>query len=194
MSALFFVIAAAVPPGLMPALEERAPVGARVELVEWSAPKCDGKRFEPQAVERSGRIAVHVTGRACHVWGWATVRLTATQAVLTKALNAGDALEGAYRFEEREWTKGLPGAPSLEGASAARRLQPGTLVRETDVRFGPPPGTAVTVRVQVSSIRIEQRGTITPCGKDVCASLPNGKRISGTWADGVLVARTEGEP
>lgn len=192
MLSLTLAIAAATPPALTDALDTRAPAGTRVELVEWSAPVCKGTRFDVQPIERSGRVAVRVVGKACSVWGWATVRVLATQAVLTRELEAGAAIEGAFKLEEREWSPGFGSAPELEGAVASRRLRMGTALREADLRHGPPPGTQVTVRVIVNAISIEQRGTITSCGRGVCASLPSGKRITGVWSNGVLLARAEG--
>lgn len=192
MIALALLSLAAVPAPLNEALSLRAPQGARVEVVEWSAPACQATRFEPQPFDGSGRVAVRATGRTCSVWGWATVRLFTTQAVLTRTVEAGEALEGAFALEEREWSKGAPAAPKLDGATASRRLKSGSVLRELDLRFGPAPGTQITVRLVLKAISIEQRGVIISCGQNVCASLPSGKRVSGAFRDGVLVATLEG--
>lgn len=184
---------AAAPTQLIDALQARAPEGSRVELVSWSAAPCRATGFEVQSFERPGRVAVRITGTGCTTWGWATVRLRTTQAVLTKDVEPNAPLEPAVQLEERDWSPGQPGAPSFFGATAGRKLRAGTVLREIDVRFGPAPGTPVTVRVVVNTIAVEQRGTIIACsGQRVCASLPSGKRLSGTWRDGVLVAGTEG--
>jgi hypothetical protein len=192
MTLLALTLMSAVPAPLVDALQARAPDGARVEVEGFTSPACPGARYEPQPVEGSGRVAVRVTGRGCAAWGWATVRVLATQVVLTRDVEAGAPVEGAVRLEEREWRRGLPLAPALEGANAARRLRAGTVLRELDVRFGPPPGTPVTVRVVVKAISVEQRGTIVPCGQQICATLPSGKRVSGSLSDGVLVSGLEG--
>lgn len=190
MIALFLL--AAVPTPLADALALHAPEGTRVELTSWTAPACAATRFEPQPIEGSGRVAVRATGKSCSVWGWATVRVYATQAVVTKDVAPGVALDGALRLEEREWLRGTPPAPRLEGATASRHLRAGVVLRETDVRFGPAPGTSVLVRLTLNAISIEQRGTIISCGQRVCASLASGKRVSGTFRDGVLITTLEG--
>jgi hypothetical protein len=135
---------------------------------------------------------VHVVGATCAAWGWATVRVFATRAVVTRTIAAGAPLDGALSFEEREWQRGTPATPSVEGAVAARELRPGMVLRGPDVRFGPAPGTSVTVRLVLNAISLEQRGVIVPCSARVCASLPSGKRVTGTMRDGVLVASLEG--
>jgi hypothetical protein len=190
MIALLVLLAAPSP--LADALALAAPEGTRVELTGWSAPACSATRFEPQAIEGSGRVAVRATGKSCAVWGWATVRVFATQAVVAKEVESGASLEGAIRLEEREWVRGAQAAPRLEGATASRHLRAGVILRDTDVRFGPAPGTSVVVRLTVNAISIEQRGTIISCGQRVCASLSSGKRVSGTFRDGVLLTTLEG--
>ncbi|MDX2010860.1 MAG: hypothetical protein SFW67_11735 [Myxococcaceae bacterium] len=191
MTTLALAILAAFPAPLLDALQARAPEGTRIELEAFSAPPCPSPRYEPQPIEGTGRIAVRLTGRGCSAWGWATVRVLATQAVITRDVRPGEALDGAVRLEEREWRRGTAPAPALEGAVAARALSRGTWLRDLDVRFGPPPGTPITVRVVVNAISIEQRGTVVSCGRDVCATLPSGKRVSGVLRDGVLVSGLE---
>lgn len=186
------LLLAAVPSPLSDALALNAPEGTRVELTSWTAPACTATRFEPQPIEGSGRIAVRATGKTCSVWGWATVRVFATQAVVTKDVETGSSLDGAIRLEEREWMRGTPPAPRLEGATASRHLRAGVVLRDTDVRFGPAPGTSVLVRLTINAISIEQRGTIIACGQRVCASLSSGKRVAGTFRDGVLLTTLEG--
>ncbi len=192
MIALALVTLAAVPAPLTEALSLHAPEGTRVEVSDWSAPNCNANRFEPQPFDGSGRVAVRATGKSCSVWGWATVRLFTTQAVLARTIEAGEPVEGAFTLEEREWSKGAPAAPKLDGATASRRLKSGSVLRELDLRFGPAPGTQITVRIVINAISLEQRGVIVSCGQRVCASLPSGKRVSGTFRDGVLVATLEG--
>jgi hypothetical protein len=183
---------AAVPAPLALALSRQAPPGARIEVTRWESPTCAATTFEPATLDASGRVAVRAVGRGCAVWGWATVRVTATVAIVDRPLSAGDPLEGAVRFEEREWSRTASSAPAITGAVASRRLSPGTVVRSSDLRLGPPPGTSVTVRVVSSGIAIEQRGAIFACPERVCATLPSGKRISGTFTNGVLLATVEG--
>lgn len=192
MPVLLPLLLAAVPAPLEAALARVAPEGTRVEVLGWSAPACAATRFEPQVIEGSGRLAVRATGKTCAVWGWATVRVYATQAVVARDVEVGQPLEGAVRLEEREWLRGAQSAPALEGASASRRLRAGVVLRDSDVRYGPAPGTGVVVRFVVNAISVEQRGTIVPCAQRVCASLPNGKRVAGVFKDGVLVTGLEG--
>lgn len=182
---------AAIPVPLEAALNRHAPAGVRVEVTSWDAPMCAASTFEPAPYESSGRVAVRAAGKTCAVWGWATVRLLTTQAIVSRPVTAGEPIEGAIRFEEREWSRSLSSPPSITGAVASRRLIPGAILRSTDVRYGPAPGTPVTVRVVSSGISIEQRGTIFACPERVCATLPSGKRVAGVIADGVLVARLE---
>ncbi|MCA2982068.1 MAG: hypothetical protein INH41_30395 [Myxococcaceae bacterium] len=191
MTLLALAVIAAVPAPLVEALQARAPEGTRVEVDGFTAPGCVASRFEPQPVEGSGRVAVRVSGRGCAAWGWATVRVLSTQAVLTRDLEAGARIEGAVRVEERPWRRGDQVAPALEGAVAARRLRAGQPLRAVDVRFGPPPGTPIVVRIVVNTISVEQRGTVVSCGQQVCATLPSGRRVAGVLRDGVLVSNAE---
>lgn len=191
MTFLALTILTSVPAPLVEALQARAPEGTRVEVEAFSAPPCPSPRYEPQPLEGSGRVAVRLSGRGCTTWGWATVRVLSTQAVVTRDVPPGASLDGAVRLEEREWRRGAPSAPALDGAVAARALRSGTWLRDVDVRFGPPPGTPITVRVVVNTISVEQRGTIVSCGRAVCATLPSGKRVTGVLRDGVLVAGVE---
>lgn len=192
MLALALVLTA-VPPSLDEALVAIAPPGSRVEVESWSAPPCKATRFEPRPLEGSGRVAVRAIGPGCEVWGWASVRLFTTQAIVERSVEAGARVDDAIRLEERLWTKGMSAAPRLEGAVAARRLSPGVLLRDTDLRFGPPPGTQVPVRIVLDAISIDQRGSVVACGqRQVCAVLPTGKRVTGTMQDGVLIATLGG--
>ncbi len=194
MTPALLVILSTLPAPLVDALSQRAPSGTRVELTQWSAPPCHATSFEPQAIEGSGRVAVRALGKACAVWGWATVRVWSTQAVVISELKAGELVTPAVRLEEREWRRGMTPTPSLTDATAARRLAKGTALTAADVRFGPAPGTAVTVRVVFRNLTVEQRGTIASCGPRICAALPTGKRVTGTFADGVLTSALEGTP
>lgn len=190
---LALVLLAAVPPSLGEAMAKAAPPGVRVEVESWSAPACAATRFEAMPVEGSGRVAVRALGPGCAVWGWASVRLFSTQLVVERPIGAGEPLEGAVRIEERTWTKGMGEAPSLTGAVASRSLSAGAVVREADVRFGPAPGTPISVRLQFNAISIEQRGNVIACGRQqVCAVLTTGKRVTGTMRDGVLIASLGG--
>jgi flagella basal body P-ring formation protein FlgA len=193
MNALLLVLAA-FPTPLQESLTANAPAGARVELVNWSAPACTAKRFEAQPFESSGRVAVRVVGSTCSTWGWATVLLFSTHAVLTRDVEPGESIDSALRFEERAFRRGAPSVTRVAGAVAARKLRAGTTLRDLDLRYGPPPGTPVTVRIQINAISVEQRGTVVPCHQGLCASLPSGKRVSGTFQDGVLLTSGERTP
>jgi len=51
---------------------------------------------------------------------------------------------------------------------------------------GPLPGAPVTVVVNVAGLRVEQQGTAVGCPGRACARLHNGRRVEGTFRDGVL--------
>ncbi len=52
------------------------------------------------------------------------------------------------------------------------------------MRLGPAPGEAVTIVIQLGSLRVEQPGRAVPCARGrACALTPTGKRVEGTWRD-----------
>ncbi len=160
---------------------------ARVELTSWDAPRrCKGT-FAPAPFERSGRVPVRVRGKTCEAWGWAQVRVIVPVATLSRDVKTNESLEGAWTVIEAEpQGDALAAVPS--GATATRWLRKGLPVNGNDVRTGPKPGSSITVRVMMGGLSVEQRGTVNSCsGSQTCATLPSGKRVSGVWADGLLV-------
>lgn len=159
---------------------------ARVELTSWDAPRrCKGA-FMPAPFDMSGRVAVKVKGKNCEAWGWAEVKVIVPVATLSRDVKANESLDGAWTTGEGEVRGGVTELPL--GATASRALRTGATINENDFRVGPRAGTAVTVRVIMGSLSLEQRGTVTNCnGSVVCATLPSGKRVAGLFVDGVLV-------
>ena len=171
------------------AIEERSsgrPVDCRVSEAEVAQP-----------IEASGRLAVKVSGRGirggfCDSWIWVRVRVVAPVAVATRALRAGDPLEGAYDTEERELRPGH--TPAVIGHSsvaaravAAGQLLDGTVVGEPTLR----PGEVVKVVVVSGALIIEQTGRGAPCARGrSCAVLSSGKQVEGELVDGRLVVET----
>ena len=168
------------------AVEERGsvrPIDCRVTEVEVAQP-----------IEASGRLAVKVSGRGsrgghCDNWLWVRVRVVAPVAVATRALRAGDALEGAYDTEERELRSGH--TPAVIGSSsvaaravAAGQILDGAVVGEPTLRLG----QMVKVVVVSGALMIEQTGRGAPClrGRS-CAVLASGKQVEGELVDGRLV-------
>ena len=187
MSPLLVTLLLAADPALEAALQRAVTRdSAKVELTGWEAPRCKGA-YAPAPFDSSGRVPVRVRGKGCEAWGWAEVKVLVPVAVLTREVRAGDSLDGAWAVVELE-PRGEPLAHIPTGASATRALHKGLPVSGNDVRFGPRPGTQVTVKVMLGALSLEQRGTISPCGGgDTCATLPSGKRVSGAWVDGALL-------
>lgn len=187
MTSLISLMLCAAEPSLEAALQQAVTrEAAKVELIAWDPPRCQGLHA-PAPFARSGRVAVRVRGPRCEGWGWAQVRVTTQAATLIRDVQANAGLDGAWILSEAE-----PRGEALTriplGATATRSLRKGMEISAADVRFGPSPGTAVTVRLVAGALSLEQRGTISPCsGAQTCATLPNGKKVSGEWIDGTLV-------
>lgn len=181
-------------PLLQASLEAAVAVpSARVELLGWRGPPCQG-RYEAAPVTASGRVAVRVRGAGCDEWGWATVTITMRAAVLSQAVKTGDSLDGAWSLREVELNRSrrpLVTVPS--GATATRAMRPGDVLWAEAVRQGPPPGTPIVVRVVAGAVAVEERGLIAACtGEATCATLPSGKRVRGLLEDGALVVSAPG--
>ena len=156
------------------------------ELTAWDPPRCTGT-YAPVPFERSGRVAVRVRGTKCEAWGWAHVRVVVAVAVLSRDVKANAILDGAWTLTEAE-PRGEAMTQIPSGATATRPLRKGMKISGSDVRVGPNPGTAVTVRLLLGALTLEQHGTVSPCtGSQTCATLPSGKKVSGVWLDGALV-------
>ena len=150
-----------------------------------------------QSIEASGRLAVKVSGRAsrgghCDSWLWVRVRVVAPVAVATRALRAGESLEGAYDTEERELRPGH--TPAVIGRSsvaaravAAGQILDGAVVGEPTLR----PGAVLKVGVVSGARMIVHTGRGTPCARGrSCAVLASGKQVEGELVDGRLVVET----
>ncbi len=150
-----------------------------------------------QPIEASGRLAVKISGRAargghCELWIWARVRVVAPVAVASRALRAGDPLDGAYTTEERELRLGH--APAVIGPSsvatralAAGQMLDASVVAEPTLRSG----DVVKVVVVSGSLVIEQTGRAVPCVRGrSCAVLASGKQVEGELVDGRLMVQS----
>jgi flagella basal body P-ring formation protein FlgA len=152
----------------------------------------------PQPIQASGRVAVKISGRSprgqrCEEWIWTRVRVVAPVAVTTRALKAGEALDGAVATEERELRAGHPAAALGPASLAGRALSAGQMleaafVAEPTLR----PGETVKVLVVSGALTIEQSGRAVPCVRGrSCATLPSGKQVEGDLVDGRLVVQSE---
>jgi hypothetical protein len=196
MLALLCSLIVTTEPALQQALERASAVpGATVELVSWKAPRCAGRFEVASAIEASGRVPVRVRGAGCDDWGWATVKLTAATAELTHDVKLGESLEGAWVLKAHEVRRGFDRVTEVPAnATANRPLHMGQSLSLEAIRVGPPAGTPITVRVKLGGIAIDARGTTSSCtGGQVCATLPQGKRVRGSLEDGVLVVSAEGD-
>lgn len=184
---LFCLMLGAANPSLEAALQRALTrEAATVELTQWDPPRCQGT-FAPAPFERSGRVPVRVRGQACEAWGWAQVRVVVPVATLLRDVKAQQSMDGAWTVSQVE-ARGETLAQVPVGATATRWLRKGMPIAANDVRVGPAPGTAITVRVMLGALSLEQRGTVSPCaGAQTCATLPSGKRVAGELSAGVLV-------
>lgn len=196
----FLLATALAPPPAVPRAIETAVSrpDARVEVVDYRpavAPDCrvQGARVRGE-VRGSGAVTVDLEGRdargaPCTGWALARVRVRGRVPVATRSLAAGDPLEGAIAFEERELpAEERPLAAVPPGAVAARPISAGTAITPSRIRgAGPRPGTPVPVVVARGAFTVETSGTLVACsgGRD-CALLPSGKRLAGTLRDGKL--------
>jgi hypothetical protein len=189
MLALLSILVLQADPALQRALDAAlANAETKATLVEWKAPTCRGRYEVLAPIEASGRVAVRIRGATCDQWGWATVLVTGLGAIATRDVRLGEALTGAYEFAEVEVRRGGAPVRSIDpSATSLRALRKGQAVSSESFRVGPPPGAEVTVRATAGAIVVEQKATITPCtGGRVCASLPNGRRVTGVMHEGVL--------
>ncbi len=195
MSALLLLLVTAEP-GLQQALEAASAVPAgQLEVLEWRGPTCRGRFEVASTIDASGRVPVRVRGASCDAWGWATVRVTTLSAVATRSLRFGEGLEGAWSLQRREVRHAGEALSQIDADATANRLiKQGQPIGRDAVHVGPPPGSPITVRVSAGEIAIEQTGTTIPCaGNRVCATLPRGKRVTGTLHDGVLIVTADGD-
>jgi flagella basal body P-ring formation protein FlgA len=172
--------------------------GARAEVRNvriTAGSACRPARAEVlRPVSGSGEIPLRLTGagpdgRACEAFGWASVRVTATALILSRAVATGEPLQDAVTQGEIELRSGqAPLAELPAGARAARALAAGAPVLASDVRTGPAPGEPITVLVRAGGLEITQAGRALPCPRGrSCALLPGGRRVEGRFEDGRLV-------
>jgi hypothetical protein len=196
---LLLATALAPPPAVPRAVETAVSrPDVRVEVVDYRpavAPGCriDGARVRGE-VRGSGAVTVDLEGRdargaSCTGWALARVRVRGRVPVAARTLAAGDRLDGAIAFEERElFAEERPLAAVPPGAVAARPIAAGTVLTPNRIRTaGPRPGSPVPVVVARGAFTVETTGTLVACsgGRD-CALLPAGKRLAGTLRDGKL--------
>lgn len=172
--------------------------GAQAEVLEVAGDLphgcalCRAEVREP--LSASARVPVRLLGRdaaggGCDAWAWARVRVRAPYLVTTRALEEGDALEGAVATVEREVLPGRPPLSALpEGAAAARALQAGVPLDEALLRLGARPGETVAVLWRTGALSVEQQARAIACRRGrACALLPSGRRVEGVWHDGRIV-------
>jgi hypothetical protein len=145
-------------------------------------------------VASSGRAPLRFSGltaagHPCQGFAWASVALSAPAAATTRALKAGEPLDGAVIMGAHEV---LPGRHALAeippGAAAARALPAGTVLDESSIRVGPESGAAVTVVLRLGALSVEQPGRAVPCRRGrACALLPSGRRVEGRFLYGRLL-------
>jgi flagella basal body P-ring formation protein FlgA len=149
-------------------------------------------------VDGSGRIAVKLSGhsahgKSCDAWTWVRVRVMAPVAVATRALSAGDKLEGATTVEERELRPGhvparIGSASVVTHALGAGQIIEASLVSEPTLR----PGEPIKVLVISGALMIEQTGRGAPCARGrSCAVLGSGKQVEGELVGGKLVVQSQ---
>ena len=162
---------------------------ARVEAVGYrGAGRCDATRAEVEhPVEASGSVSLRIeghspTGEACRGFAVAEARLYAPVWVASRALAAGEAVEGATSRLEREVQPGhVPLAALSAGLATLRPVAAGTTLEAGFVQDPSwRPGAPVRVVLRSGSLSLTQQGRIVPCAPGrACAQLPSGRRVEG---------------
>jgi len=175
--------------------------GTRIEVLEVRAARtgdCAPSSLEPlTAPVRSGVMSVTLSGHdsalhRCTVSAVARVRVFSRVLVTSRAVKAGESLEGAVTALEREQLDGSPRvtADALpQGAVAARALAANTPLTTGHLReVGPQNGELIRVVVNLLGVRLVQEGHAARCASTgaICARLPNGRRVEGIWLNGQL--------
>jgi hypothetical protein len=140
-------------------------------------------------VEGSGRYPVKVSGQGCTGWAWVELKVFASVLVTTRAVRAGEILDGATTSQDRELRPGRQPAGNVTGAKAARPLTRGQLVEKDHLELAAlPNGSPVKVIVRAGSLSIAQNGRIVSCGRGrTCAVMPSGKHLEGQIVEGQLI-------
>ena len=165
--------------------EPRLTSGSDCHPAGWAA-------LRPVAV--SGQTALRFTGATaagvpCQGFAWAPVRVLAPAAIASRAIQAGEPLDGAVRVAEAELRPGhRPLAELPAGAVATRAIAPGQPIDASAMRVGPEPGAPIAVLVRSGALTVEQPGRAIPCVRGLaCARLPSGRRVEGHMAAGRLL-------
>ncbi|AKU93002.1 hypothetical protein [Vulgatibacter incomptus] len=188
-----------VPSALQAAL--RAAVSnpaARLEIRSFRdrlPPGCRASRAEvPRPIETSGRQHVKLIGTtsegfACEGWAFADVKLMAPAWITTRAVRAGEPLDGASREDLRELEPGRRILHELPpGARASRDLAAGVALEPGQIGGAIAPGEPLTVLLRRDGLTIETRGRAIACGPGrACAQLSSGKRLEGRLEGETLV-------
>lgn len=161
---------------------------AKVELVklEGQPATCvSPTSVEAQPIQASGRVGIRATGPGCNSkWMWAQVRVTIPALRAVREVAAGARVNADdVKLEWVELQRGQRLLTSLpEEARMKSPLARGELLSTWDVQTQPMPNSMVTVVFDAHGIVVEQPGKIVACsGGLTCASLPNGRRVRGTY-------------
>jgi flagella basal body P-ring formation protein FlgA len=205
LSVLLLVLCAAAPAAaretgqpLPPAVDQAlasalAVPGARVDVRTYQpagAVTCPVTRASVErAVEGSGRYPVKVSGQGCAGWAWVELKVFASVLVTTRAVRAGENLEGAAVTQDREVRPGRQPAANVTGAKASRPLTRGQLIEKDHLeQAGMAAGSPVKVTVRAGTLSIAQTGRIVSCGRGrTCAVMPSGKHVEGQIVEGRLI-------
>lgn len=170
----------------------------RTELVSVGPPQARACAAEvvdfPGGVHGSGRTALRIAGhdaagQRCITWAAAEVRVERTLAVTTRAIAAGEPLDGAFVLRSVEVKRAAPWRVPGLGAIATRALPAGTALLAHHLVNGLPTGTPLQVLVRSGALSVVAPGQVAACaltdGPDqVCAVLANGRRVRGTLEGG----------
>lgn len=146
-----------------------------------------------RAVDGSGRYPVKLSGERCSGWAWVKVQVWAEVPITTRAVKAGERLDGAVAYVEKEIAAGRPPIEVGPATVAARPLPRGQWVQAAHVRGGATTaaGTPVKVVARIGALVIEQTGKTVPCGRGgACAVLPSGRHVQGRLEDGRLIVES----
>ena len=147
----------------------------------------------PNPIEGSARVSVKASGvrakgEACQSWLWVRVRVTARVPIALRPVKAGELLNTAVRWEEREVRPGHAPVVLAETSVADRYIGAGQVVELAAVRQSSlRSGDMVKVVLTAGSLVVEQSGRAVSCGRAQCAVLPSGKHVEGTLRDGRLM-------
>jgi hypothetical protein len=170
-----------------------AVAGARVVPVSYTPSSGRGCEAESASINRpvdgSGRFAVKLTGQGCTAWAWLKVDVWAQVPITTRLVRAGERLDDAVTFVDRQITSGRAPVALPPGSVAARPLARGqTVMPEHVKRTGGNSGETVKVLVQAGALVVETSGRIVSCGRDkTCAVLASGKHVEGRIIEGRLL-------